>query len=271
MRKSLHFTHWLAGGWLLFLVLGAVFVRIGTLADSISMDVQHVFAPPSLQHWLGTDSMGRDLLSRVLQGSGVSLLIAVQATIVIILIAIVYGGFSGWFGRRIDVILMMGLDVWLSLPSAVLAAVIGLLLSQWSDSLLVVSFVIGATHWGRLARLVRGEVIRLREKNFIKASESIGASSFQSLSDHILPHLALVISVYVVYQVPSLILAESFLSFIGLGVQPPETSWGILLQDGWRSLQVYPHVVFYPAIFLFLTVFSLNSLFIDHSDRKPMN
>jgi oligopeptide transport system permease protein len=165
-------------------------------------------------------------------------------------------------------ILMMGLDVWLSLPAAVLAAIIGLLLSQLGDSLLVVSFVIGSSHWGRLARLVRGEVFRLREKSYIKAYESIGASSALILLDHIVPHLSLVLGVYIVYQVPSLILAESFLSFIGLGVQPPETSWGILLQDGWRSLQVYPHVVFYPAIFLFLTVLSLNSVFVRQSFNK---
>lgn len=260
MRKLKKVTQWLGKIWLLLLILGSALVRLDWVSDSASVNVESIFAPSSFQHWLGTDSLGRDFLIRILQGSGVSLMIAFQAIIISIFFAILYGGFSGWSGRRIDLILMMGLDVWLSLPSAVLAAIIGLLLSQLSDSLFVVSFVIGSTHWGRLARLIRGEVIRIREKNFIKASESLGASSLQILRFHIVPHLYAVIGIYVIYQIPSLILAESFLSFIGLGVQAPQTSWGILLQDGWRSLQVYPHVVFFPAVFLFFTVLALNSL-----------
>ena len=111
-----------------------------------------------------------------------------------------------------------------------------------------------------MARLVRGEVMRLREKTYIQSSVALGASSYQILRTHFIPHLISLFAIYVIYQIPSLILAESFLSFIGIGVQSPETSWGILLSEGWRSFQVFPHVVFFPAGFLFLTILSLNTL-----------
>jgi oligopeptide transport system permease protein len=234
------------------------------------LDANRIFLGPSLSHWLGTDSLGRDFLMRVLRGSGISLLIAIQSIGVILILALLYGGVSGWVGRRLDRLMMILLDIWMSLPSSALAAVVALIFSHRTGSAWMVSLVIGATHWGRLARLIRGEVLSVKEKNYIKASESMGASGLEVLRTHILPHLTSVLIVYVLYQIPNLIITESFLSFIGLGVQAPETSWGLLLQDGWRSLQVYPHVVFFPAIFMFLTVLSLNSLIIPGKEHRSL-
>ena len=247
--------------WLFGVVGGAIFVKSMQWDDSNIVKVEHIFLRPSVTHWLGTDSMGRDFLLRILQGAGSSLIISTSAISISLIFALFYGGIAAWFGKKVDVILMSLLDVWMSLPSAVLAALVGLLLSQWNQSLFVVSLMIGSTHWGRLARLIRGEVLRLREKNFIKASESMGASELELFRDHLLPHLKPTLLIYTIYQLPNYILTESFLSFIGLGVQPPETSWGILLQEGWRSLQVFPHVVFFPSLFLFLTILSLNKIF----------
>lgn len=247
--------------WLWGIVAGAFFVRTVQFESLNVVNVEQIFLRPSLSHWLGTDSMGRDFLLRILQGAGSSLIISICAISISLFFALIYGSVAAWFGNKVDIILMAALDVWMSLPSAVLAALVGLLLSNWSQSLLVVSLIIGSTHWGRLARLVRGEVLRLREKNYIKASEAIGASQGILLKDHLIPHLKSVLLVYLIYQLPNYILTESFLSFIGLGVQPPETSWGILLQEGWRSLQVYPHVVFFPSMFLFLTILALNIIF----------
>jgi oligopeptide transport system permease protein len=251
----------LAWLWLGFLVIASILVRVDAFEFLNGVNVEQVFAPPSEHHWLGTDAMGRDLLVRTLRGSGVSLMIVFNAVLFSLFMALLYGGVAGASGQRIDLALMIGLDIWMSLPASVLAALVGLLLANQTDSIFVVGFVIGATHWGRLARLVRGEVIRLREKNFIKAAESMGASNLQILKVHIIPHLSSVVGITIIYQIPNLILSESFLSFIGLGVQAPETSWGILLQDGWRSLQVYPHLVFYPAAFLFLTILAINTCF----------
>jgi oligopeptide transport system permease protein len=254
--------------WLGGLVGAALFVRVGLIANLGEINVENIFAPPSWLHWMGTDSMGRDFLVRILYGSGVSLVIAAQSIFLSIVLATFYGGAAGWLGHRRGWFLMMVLDVWMSLPASVLAALIALIVAQSSDSLLVVSCMIGATHWGRLARLVRGEVLRLREKDYIKASAALGASKLHILRFHLVPHLSAVMSIYIVYQIPNLILTESFLSFIGLGVQAPETSWGVLLQEGWRSLQVFPHVVLFPAGFLFLTVLSLNSI-ISKRNREP--
>lgn len=253
----------LAQFWLGGLLLGSLLVRCNFFQDYAQVDVNQVFLEPSLFHWFGTDSLGRDLFFRLLQGSGTSLIIAMLSVLMSLGLAVLYGGASGWLGKHFDWILMTFLDIWLSLPSVVLAVLVSLLVASWSDSLFVVSFVIGSTHWGRLARLIRGEVLRLRERNFIGAAVLLGASDWQILSSHIFRHLSPVIGVYLVYQIPGYILAESFLSFIGLGIQPPETSWGLLLQDGWRSIQVFPHVVFFPAFFLFLTVISLNIIWFD--------
>lgn len=251
-------TVWLGG-----LVLGSLMLAIGAIGSPDEVDVNSIFAPPSREHWLGTDSLGRDFFLRLLQGSGVSLTIAFLSILISTSVALIYGGIAGWLGRKYDWFMMIILDVWMSLPSGVLAAIVAMLLIQLSDSLFIVSLVIGLTHWGRLARLVRGEVMTLRNRPFVLAAKTLGASGKQILLEHIFPHLSSIMGISVIYQIPNLVLAESFLSFIGLGVQAPKTSWGILMQDGWRSLQVFPHVVFFPALFLFLTVLSIKTLVIE--------
>ena len=264
-KKTIY--QWLALSWLFILIGASLIIRFKNFESFNEVNVEKIFELPSQMHWLGTDSLGRDFLTRILKGSGISLLIGFQSLVISILISFFYGGLSGWLGKRYDTILMIFLDIWMSIPATVLAAIVGLLLMNHTDSILMVSIVIGSTHWGRMARLVRGEAMRLREKTYIQSSVALGASSYQILRTHFIPHLITLFAIYVIYQIPSLILAESFLSFIGIGVQSPETSWGILLSEGWRSFQVFPHVVFFPAGFLFLTILSLNSIMSKSENR----
>lgn len=254
--------------WLIFLILASGLVHFGILGSADLVDANNFFASPSGLHLFGTDSLGRDLFLRVLQGTWISLIVAICSVIISALLAVAYGFMAGWLGRQYDWAMMIILDVWMSLPSGVLATIVALLFLRESSSLILVSFVIGLTHWGRLARIVRSEVKSLKERDFVAVAKLFGGSGFHIARNHVLPHISSVIGIYVIYQLPNLVLAESFLSFIGLGVQPPNTSWGILIQDGWRSLQIFPHVVLFPAAFLSLTILSLKGLF---SNRRAIS
>lgn len=252
--------------WLVLFLGAGLLTQGGVFGAADLINVKTIFVYPNHEHWFGTDAMGRDLLIRVLRGSGMSIIICVQALCALLVMSVLYGGISGWYGGFVDRVLMVLLDIWLSVPSSVLAVLFSLLILGHNESVWAVSLVIGFTHWGRLARVVRGEVIHLRSREFIKVTETMGASGFQILFHQVLPHLTGIVSISVVYQIPNLVMTESFLSFIGIGVQPPETSWGILLQEGWRSLQVYPHVVLFPALCLFLTILAINTTLLDEAD-----
>jgi len=246
--------------WLLLLVAGSLLVRCEKLSTFEEMDVNHIYEFPSRQFLMGTDSLGRSYFFRVLKGSGISLMIALQSSFLCLIIAMVFGGIAGWFSKRLDFGFTIILDVWMSLPTTVLASLVALVFLENNESLMLVSVMIGVTHWGRLARLIRSEIIRIKEMEFVSAAQLFGGNSIHIVKAHIFPHLRVMIGITLLYQLPTLILSESFMSFIGLGIHPPETSWGLLLQEGWRNLRVYPHVVLFPALFLFLTILSLNQL-----------
>jgi len=249
----------LAVVWLVALILAALIVRSSHFDDVASvMDASHVFESPSWHFPMGTDSLGRDYLHRVLRGSGITLLIAGLASILSLVMALVYGGISGLLPPRFDFLFSLILDLWMSIPTTVLSTLVALVFLDQNASLILVGVMIGATHWGRLARIVRGEVLRVKQKEFINAARILGANHFHIMLKHFIPHLKAAMILGLIYQLPTLILAESFMSFIGLGVQSPETSWGLLLQEGWRNLRLHPHMVFFPAGFLFLTILALN-------------
>ena len=246
--------------WMIGLILGAILARFNLFGHSEVLNVENVYVSPNKKYLFGTDSLGRDVLLRVLIGSGVSLFVAIGAVILNITIAIIFGSMAAWFFRQWDWFWSLILEIWMGLPAAVLASVLSLIFLPMGSSIVVVCFLVGVTHWGRLAKLLRAEIFRLSKNDFLEVSKLLGGSPWHQFVRHLLPHLRPLISVYAIYQIPYLILAESFLSFVGVGVQPPETSWGLLIQEGWRSMAVAPHVVFFPALFLFFTVFSLNSL-----------
>jgi oligopeptide transport system permease protein len=215
--------------------------------------------PPSLAqaHWFGTDSLGRDLFARTLHGGRVSLMVGLAATLVSVLIGVGYGAVAGYFGGRIDSLMMRVVDVLYALPFMFFVI---LLMVFFGRHLLLVFVAIGALNWLDMARIVRGEAMALRRREFIQAAIVAGLTPGAIIRRHILPNLLGVVAVYATLIVPQVILIESFLSFLGLGVQEPATSWGALVSDGAKEMESTPWALIFPASFLALTLLCLNFL-----------
>jgi oligopeptide transport system permease protein len=212
---------------------------------------------PSLHHWFGTDILGRDLFARVLHGGRVSILVGLVATLVSFLVGVSYGATAGYFGGRIDNAMMRFVDVLYSLPYMFLVI---LLMVYFSKSLWMLFAALGLVQWLTMARIVRGQVLSLKQQEFVEAARSIGASSGHIIFRHLVPNALGPIIVYATLTVPAVMLQEAFLSFLGLGVQPPQASWGTLVNEGATTMAFFPWLVFFPGVALALTLFCLNFL-----------
>lgn len=225
--------------------------------DPASLNLDQILMPPSAEHLLGTDELGRDVLSRLLYGARVSLWVGFVAVGISTAIGIVLGLASGYFGGWTDELIMRGVDVMLCFPSFFLIlAVIAFL----EPSLTNIMVVIGLTSWMGVARLVRAETLSLRERDFIAASKLAGASTSRLLFVHILPNALAPVLVSATLGVAGAILVESSLSFLGLGVQPPDASWGNMLMDGKNTLEIAPWLSLYPGLAILITVLGYNLL-----------
>lgn len=213
--------------------------------------------PPSAQHWLGTDVFGRDQLTRMLYGSRISLTVGLVATCVALIIGVTWGTIAGFIGGRVDSIMMRLVDILYALPFAIF---IILLTVVFGRSMVLLFLAIGAVEWLTMARIVRGQVVSLRRQEFIEAATAMGLTRWQIMRRHIVPNILGPIIVYTTLTIPSVILLESFLSFLGLGIQPPQSSWGSLIKAGVETMEEYPWLLIYPGILLSLTLFSLNFL-----------
>lgn len=214
-------------------------------------------AGPSRQHLMGTDELGRDLLSRIVYGARLSIAIGLTTAAAAFLIGTSYGAVSGYFGGKVDTLLMRGVDIAYSLPDLLVMILIGVLLGRGTVGILI---ALGLVSWMGTARLVRAQFLQLKNEEFIEAARAQGQSGLNIVFKHLLPNAIGPIIVALTFTVPSAILSESTLSFIGLGLSPPACSWGTLASDGWRSLRAHPHLIFFPSLFIFMTVLSFNFL-----------
>lgn len=212
---------------------------------------------PGLRHPLGTDYLGRDLLTRLLYGGRISLMVGFAATSVSLLIGVLYGATAGFLGGRTDAVMMRLVDILYALPFTMFVII---LMVFFGRNIILLFMAIGAVEWLTMARIVRGSVISLRRKEFIEAAEAMGFSQWRILTRHLVPNALGPIIVYTTLTIPHVMLLEAFLSFLGLGVQPPMSSWGLLIRDGAEYMEQYPWLLIFPSITLSLTLFSLNFL-----------
>lgn len=246
--------------WVVCLIcLLAILSALGVPLSPYSFDqsTDDLLVAPSLNHIMGTDELGRDLFARVIYGSRLSIAIGFVTAGVAFILGTTYGAISGYCGGKVDTLLMRGVDIAYSLPDLLVMILVGVLVGKGTFGIL---FALGLVSWMGTARLVRAQLLQLKEEEFIEAARAAGQDGFSIVMKHLLPNAMGPIIVALTFTVPSAILSESTLSFIGLGLSAPECSWGTLASDGWRSLRSYPHLLGFPSLFIFLTVLSFNCL-----------
>jgi oligopeptide transport system permease protein len=216
-----------------------------------------ILQPPSSQHLMGTDELGRDLMARIIYGARLSIAIGVSIAGLAFLIGTIYGSIAGFYGGKIDSLLMRGVDLAYALPDLLVMILVGVLVGRGTLGILV---SLALVSWKGTARLVRAQLLQLQSEEFIDAARAAGRGAFEIIVKHMLPNAMGPIIVTLTFTVPAAILSESTLSFIGLGLSPPACSWGTLAADGWRSLRTHPHLIFFPSLFIFITVLAFNQL-----------
>lgn len=238
-------------------ILLAIFAPIFSKHGYLVTNYDHTDATPSSQYWLGTDSLGRDLWSRIWVGARVSLTIGFVVTLINQFIGIIVGGFSGYIGGKLDMFIMRVIDVMYGIPSLIVAILVMLVRGAGISSLIIAMIIIG---WIGSARFVRGQVLQLKNDEYILAARVLGASNLRIILRHLFPNILGLIITNVTMAIPGAIFQEAFLSYIGLGIQPPNPSWGILAKEGQQNLMVYPWEIIVPAFFISTMMLSLNLL-----------
>lgn len=268
---------------LLAVMIGPAIIRwtMGITADYIPADANLIKSfPPSREHWMGTDEAGRDMLARVLQGGRISLMVGIISTIVSLIVGVSYGAIAGYLGGRIDNVMMRIVDIIYAIPYilivivllsvfggpntpiwiAWLSAKIGGAGNQGLSQIFLLFFALGLVSWLTMARVVRGQILSLKNQEFVMAAKATGVSTFGIIFKHLVPNALGPVIVYATLTVPSVMLTEAFLSFLGLGVQAPYASWGSLASDGIKNIAIFPWQLIFPGVTMALTLFSLNFL-----------
>jgi oligopeptide transport system permease protein len=240
---------------LAILILAAIFAPFLASHSYAYQNLELGATPPSAEYLLGTDTLGRDLLSRILYGARVSLLVGFVATAVALVIGVTWGIVAGYFGGRIDSVMMRIVDVLYGLPFIIF---IILLMVIFGRNIWLLFMAIGAVEWLTMARIVRGQVINIKNQEYVMAAQAMGVPNIRLFKKHIFPNILGPIAVYATLTIPQVMLLEAFLSFLGLGVQPPMSSWGTLIRYGVESMEEFSWLLIYPALTFTITLFALN-------------
>lgn len=250
----------LAMAGLAVIVFIALMAAVGPLFSPYSYSDQvlaEANQPPSAQHWFGTDNLGRDLFTRVLYGARISLSIGIVASLINLTIGVVYGGISGYFGGRVDSVMMRLVDILYGIP---LLLFVILLMVVLKPGLTNIFIALGLVYWLGMARIVRGQVLAIKEQEYVLAARLVGASPRRIILRHLVPNSMGPIIVTLTLSIPEAIFTEAFLSFIGLGVSAPMASWGVLASESLAGLRSYPFQLLYPALAISVTMLAFNFL-----------
>jgi len=245
----------IGGITILILIILAIFAPLIAPYSYSYQNLDIGASPPSMEHLLGTDVLGRDLLSRLLYGARISLLVGFVATGVALVIGVSWGIIAGYFGGKVDSVMMRIVDVLYGLPFIIF---IILLMVIFGRNIWLLFAAIGAVEWLTMARIVRAQVIGLKNQEFVQAAQVMGVSNFSMFRRHILPNILGPIAVYATLTIPQVMLLEAFLSFLGLGIQPPMSSWGTLIRYGVESMEEHYWLLIYPGLTFTITLFALN-------------
>jgi oligopeptide transport system permease protein len=257
-----------SGYFILFILAVAILAPVIAPFPFDEQNISKLLAQPDWTNLLGTDSLGRDLFSRIIYGARMSLAVGVLTAFISLVVGVAVGSVSGWFGGLVDRFIMRSCDIISTIPEIPLMILVKILIEASPTTSLVnqpevkalVSMVgaLSIIGWMNMARLVRGQVLQVREMLFVEAARALGVPQGRILLRHILPNIMGPVIVTLTFMVPSSILLESFLSFIGIGLQPPFSSWGVLANEGWRSVQTYPHLILFPGIAIYVTMLAFN-------------
>lgn len=245
---------------LIIIVCLIVVAIFGPIFSSHTYDEQNLMmtnSSPSWEHWFGTDNLGRDIFIRVLYGARISLAIGIVASLLNLFIGAIYGGIAGFFGGKIDRIMMNIVDILYSVPTLLYVILLMVILKP---GLINIFIALGIGYWLQMARIVRGQILSMKEQEFILAARTIGVSKKRILFRHLLPNAMGAIIVTMTLAIPDAIFTEAFLSFIGLGVSAPMASWGVLASEGVNNLRAYPFQLFFPAVAISVTMLAFNFL-----------
>lgn len=245
---------------LIIIVCLIVVAIFGPIFSSHTYDEQNLMmtnSSPSWEHWFGTDNLGRDIFIRVLYGARISLAIGIVASLLNLFIGVIYGGIAGFFGGKIDRIMMNIVDILYSVPTLLYVILLMVILKP---GLINIFIALGIGYWLQMARIVRGQILSMKEQEFILAARTIGVSKKRILFRHLLPNAMGAIIVTMTLAIPDAIFTEAFLSFIGLGVSAPIASWGVLASEGVNNLRAYPFQLFFPAVAISVTMLAFNFL-----------
>nr|WP_156478329.1 ABC transporter permease [Cytobacillus firmus] len=237
------------------LIFMAIFGPYMTPYDYASNDLSNKNQPPSSEHWFGTDDLGRDMFARTWEGARISIFIGVAAAVIDLIIGVLWGGIAGYKGGRTDEGMMRFADILYGVPYLLLVILLMVVLGQGLSTMIIAMSITG---WINMSRIVRGQVLSLKNQEYVLAAKTLGADTSRIMAKHLIPNSMGPILVTMTLTVPSAIFTEAFLNFIGLGLTPPIASWGTMANDGLAAMRYYPWRLFFPAVFICLTIFAFN-------------